>query len=194
MNDSNVTIADAADDAAGDEGLECSYFRVTIRAPIHKVWAEITRTENVLPFFFNSVCKTPGLAVGAPIRMVSKNGKYAAVVGDIIEFDPPHRYAHTFKFTSLDDPACIVRYSLREVEDGTEFTLINEAVPAGSKSEKYMMSGGKFITNNLKSFVETGKATAGGRCALFMMGLSAPFTPGRCRIEHWPFDRNIERA
>ena len=194
MNDSNVTIADATADTAREDELERSYFRVTIRAPIHKVWAEITRTESVLPFFFNSVCKTPGLEVGAPIRMVSKNGKYAAVVGDIIEFDPPHRYAHTFKFTNLDDPPCIVRYNLREVEGGTEFTLINEAVPAGSKSEKYMTSGGKFIANNLKSFVETGKATAGGRFALFMMGLTTPFTPDKCRIEHWPFERKIERS
>ena len=174
-----------------DAGQGRSYYRVVIDAPIHKVWAEITRTDSVLPFFFNSVCKTPGLAVGAPVRMVSKDGKYAAVVGDVLEFDPPFRYAHSFKFTSLDDPACVVRYVLKEVDGGTEFTLITEGVPAGSKSGKYMESGGHFITANLKSFVETGKPTTGGRIALFMMALSAPFTPARCRIENWPFDRKI---
>jgi len=168
-----------------------AYFRIVIRAPIHKVWAEITRTDSVLPFFFNSVCKTPGLEVGAPIRMVSKDGKYAAVVGDFVEFEPPYRYAHTFKFTNMDDPVCTVRYRLREVEGGTEFTLINEGLPAGTKTEKYMTSGGDFITKNLKALIETGKPTLGGRFALFMMGLMAAFTPKQCRSELWPFDRDI---
>jgi uncharacterized protein YndB with AHSA1/START domain len=175
---------------SGDRGGR-NYYRVVIEAPIHKVWAEITRTDSVLPFFFNSACKTPGLAVGAPVRMVSKDGKHAAVVGDVLEFEPPYRYAHSFKFTSLDDPACVVRYVLREVTGGTEFTLITEGVPAGTKSEKYMESGGHFITANLKAVVETGRPTTGGRIALFMMGLSALFTPARCRIENWPFDRKI---
>ena len=170
---------------------ERQYFRITIRAPIHKVWAELTRCDSVLPFFFNSRCTTPGLAPGAPIRMLSRDGKYAAVVGDVLEFEPPHRYAHTFKFTNLDDPPCVVRYRLKEVEEGTEFTLINENVAAGSKSEKYMTMGGHFITRNLKAIVETGKATWAGRLQLFMMGLFAPFTPKRCLSKNWPFDRKI---
>ena len=174
------------------ETAERQFYQVTINAPIHKVWAELTRRDSVLPFFFNSVCKTPGeMAVGTPVRMVSKNGKYAAVVGDILEFDPPHRYAHTFKFTTLDDPPCVVRYELEEVEGGTEFTLITEGVPAGTKSEGYMQQGGHFITANFKSFVETGKATPGGRFALFMMGLTAIFTPSVAKAENWPFDRKI---
>lgn len=186
-NETATTGHDEADAGAPDR----QYFRVVIRAPIHKVWAELTRCDSVLPFFFNSRCATPGLAPGAPIRMLSKDGKYASVVGDVLEFDPPHRYAHTFRFTNFDDPPCVVRYVLKEVPEGTEFTLINENVPAGTKTEKYMTSGGNFITKNLKALVETGKPTAGGRFALFMMGLFAPFTPKRCRADNWPFDRRI---
>jgi len=185
-------MSEAVTPVAG-ETAEKIYNRVVIRAPIQKVWAALTREDTVLPFFFNSTCKTPdGLKVGSPVRMVSKNGKHAAVVGDVLEFDPPYRYAHTFKFTSLDDPPCIIRYELKEVDGGTEFTLISERVPAGTKSEKYMTSGGEFIANNLKAFVETGKATAGGRFALFMMGLTAFMTPAACKIENWPFDRKID--
>lgn len=191
MNDTSATAVAAAEGAGDVERADKQYFRVTIRAPIHKVWAEITRRDSVLPFFFNSVCKTPGLEVGAPVRMQSKDGKYTSVVGDVIEFDPPNRYAHTFKFTNMDDPPCIVRYVLKEVDGGTEFTLINENMPKDTKTEKYMTSGGKFITENLKSFVETGKPTAGGRFALFMMGLFAAFTPKQSLSENWPFDRKI---
>jgi uncharacterized protein YndB with AHSA1/START domain len=175
----------------GPATAETARYRVIIRAPIHKVWAELTRTGSVLPFFFNGVCRTPGLAVGAPMRMQSKDGKNTSVAGEVLEFDPPHRYAHSFKFTNLDDPPCVVRYELKEVAEGTEFTLITENVPAGTKTEKYMISGGDFITKNLKAFVETGKATPGGRFALFVMGLFAPFTPKQSRSEHWPFERRI---
>ncbi len=173
--------------SSGDTDASRSYFRVTIRAPIHKVWAELTRTDSALPFFFNGVCRTPGLGVDAPIRMQSKDGKYTSVVGEVLEFEPPYRYAHTFKFTNLDDPPCIVRYVLKETDEGTEFTLINENVPPGTKTEKYMTSGGEFITENLKALVETGKPSFSGRVVLFMIGLSAPFTPKRCRSENWPF-------
>ena len=191
MTESNAPAEPRGFEAGGTKAAEKAYFRVVIRAPIHKVWAELTRTDSTLPFFFNSTCRTPGLEVGAPIRMLSKDGKYASVVGDVIEFEPPYRYAHTFKFTNLDDPPCVVRYVLKEVDGGTEFTLINENVPSETKTEKYMTSGGDFITRNLKALIETGKPTTGGRVALFMMGLFAPFTPKQSLAENWPFDRKI---
>ena len=184
MNETSATHTDG--ECGTQEEATCSYFRIHINAPIDAVWAALTRTDTVLPFFFNGVCKTPGLAKGAPIRMQSKDGKYTSVVGEVLEFDPPYRYAHSFKFTAYDDPPCVVRYRLVEADGGTDFILINENVPAGTTSEKYMTQGGTFIIENLKALVETGKPTAGGRFALFMMGLLAPFTPKRCRSEHWP--------
>jgi uncharacterized protein YndB with AHSA1/START domain len=186
MNDTTPAEALSPQHSDSAAKAEKSYFRVVIRAPIHKVWAELTRTDAVLPFFFNAVCKTTKLGVKAPVRMRSKDGKYTSVVGEVLEFEPPYRYSHTFQFTNFDDPPCIVRYVLKEVDGGTEFTLINENVPAGTKTEKYMTQGGTFITEDLKAIVETGKPTAGGRFALFMMGLFAPFTPKKCQSENWP--------
>ena len=187
-----TTDAPVSETPGGDATTDDkAVFRVHIRAPIHKVWAELTRTDSVLPFFFNGTCRTPGLEVGAPMRIVTKDGKYTSVVGDVIEFDPPYRYAHSFKFTNLDDPPCIVRYVLEETDEGTQFTLINENMPAGTKTEKYMTQGGEFITQNLKALIETGKPTASGRFALFMMGLMAPFTPKVSLSENWPFDRKL---
>lgn len=186
MTESPTARPDTAIPGGQADTAEKSYFRVVIRAPIDKVWAELTRTDAVLPFFFNSVCDTTGLEKGAPIRMRSKNGRYTSVVGDVLEFEPPYRYSHTFKFTNFDDPPCVVHYRLKEVDDGTEFTLINENVPVGTKTEKYMTQGGTFITENLKAIVETGRPTAGGRFALAMMGLFSVFTPKRSLSENWP--------
>ena len=51
MNDPNTTTFDQHPDTGTEERDDRQYFRVTIRAPIHKVWAEITRTDKLLPFF-----------------------------------------------------------------------------------------------------------------------------------------------
>lgn len=166
-------------------------YKVLINAPIETVWSTLVKTDEVLPFFFGAVCETDGAGLrrGARMRMVSRDRKFAAVVGEVLEFEPPHRYAHTFKFTQFDDAPCIVRYELKETPEGVEFLLITENAPAGSQTEKAMAQGGPFITGNLKSLCETGRPAFSGRMVLLMNPLMALLTPARCRIEHWPLDR-----
>lgn len=169
--------------------LPKSIFKTVINAPIDKVWAELTKTDGLACHFFNARLDTPGLEVGNPIRMRSKDNKYTSVVGEVLEWEPPYLYSHSFKFTNLDDPYCKVTYKLKEVEGGTEFTLINEHVPANTKTAKYMEQGGAFITQTLKEVVENGRPSFGHRMMLWMMGAMAFATPAVCKSENWPFDR-----
>lgn len=163
-------------------------YKVLINAPIETVWSTLVKTDEALPFFFGAVCETDGggLRRGARMRMVSSDRKFAAVVGEVLEFDPPHRYAHTFRFTQFDDAPCIVRYELKQTPEGVEFVLITESVPEGTQTEKSMAQGGPFITGNLKALAETGKPAFSGRMVMLMNPLMAFMTPARCRIEHWP--------
>ncbi|WP_323762625.1 SRPBCC domain-containing protein [Maricaulis sp.] len=171
--------------------IRTSMYRVIIKASIDQVWSELIRSDRPLPFFFNGQYDTPGLQDGAAFAMRTPDGKHTLVMGKVIEFEPPHRYAHTFRFTTSDDPVSIVRYALKEVEGGVEFTLINEhsAADEVSKSEKQMAQGAKFICENLKALVETGKATTGGRMMLFMFSLMAPMTPKSALSSNWPLER-----
>ena len=165
-------------------------YKVLIKAPIETVWAELVKTDDVLPFFFGSVCRTPGeLGVGAPFAMQSKNGKFSGVVGNVTEFSPPHRYSHSFKFTNFDDPPCTVTYELKDTPEGTEFSLITSNVPPGTKTEAQMKQGGNFIVNVLKSVIETGRPSFGYRLLLGIIGLAAPFTPKQSRTKNWPFEK-----
>ena len=177
--------------ATPSDALRTSMYRVVIRASIETVWSELIRTDRPLPFFFGGQYDTPGLETGAPFAMRTPDGKFTMAMGEVIEFEPPYRYAHTFRFTTSDDPVSVVRYILKEVEGGTEFTLINEhpADDPVSKSEKQMAQGAKFIGDNLKSVVETGRATFGGRMMLGLFSLMAPLTPKAARSENWPLDR-----
>ncbi len=166
-------------------------YRVTINAPIEDVWAELIRTDRPLPFFYGAVCDTPGLQENAPIRMRSPNGKHTSVAGTVTVFEPPYRYGHTFKFTHLDDPVCTVLYELKATPHGTEFTLTTQNVPANTQTGKAMAGGGKFITENLKALVETGRPTLSGRMLLFIIALMGPLAPKACLSENWPMDRKI---
>ena len=165
-------------------------YKVVIDAPIDVVWNTLVKTDEVLPFFFGAVCEAEGgtLKPGHRMRMVTPDRKYASVVGEVIEFSPPHRYAHTFKFTQWDDAYCTVTYELKETPGGTEFSLITTGVPAGTKTAKSMVQGGSFITQNLKSLVEKGKPLFSGRMVMMLGPVMGLMTPAACRIEHWPLD------
>lgn len=165
--------------------------RIIIKAPIQQVWDALTQEGVVLNHFFGSVMHTTGLKPGAQLRMRTPDGKYTGVVGEILECNPPYRFSHTFRFTNLDEAPCRVTYELKEVDGGVEFTLISDAVPVGTKTEKQMAQGGPFICDVLKSVVETGRPSFGKRMILGIIRLTTPLTPARCRSENWPLDRRV---
>lgn len=170
-----------------------SKFRVHIEAPIEDVWHEITRTDEPILAFFNSRMDVGVLAPGSRLAMRTPDGKYTAIVGEILEWDPPKRFAHTFKFTAYDDPECQVLYDLEEVEGGTQFTLTIKDLPEGTKTAKQMVQGGTMIVNTLKRVMETGKPSLGIRVLYTLFKLTAPFTPKRCLSEHWSIEGGSRR-
>lgn len=170
---------------------EKSVHRTFINAPIETVWSVLVATDKPLPFFFGSICDTKdGLKPGARMRMVHPNRKFAMVVGEVLAFEPPHRYAHTFKMTNLKDDPCQVTYELREKDGGTEFDLIIKGAIEGSDLHKQMVNGQDFIAKNLKSIAEKGKPAFSGTMVTLMSPLVALFSKEEQRIEHWPLEED----
>lgn len=161
-------------------------FKIFIKGRIEDVWREITKTDSVQGCFFNMRLHTNGLKPGGQIRMRTGSGKYTGAIGEILEFDPPRRYAHTFRFTNLNDPPCRVIYDLTPVEGGVEFMMTLEDLPSGTKTAKQMTQGGTMIVNTLKAIVETGKPSFGTRMLYCMFKVMEPFTPKSMRTENWP--------
>lgn len=161
--------------------------RVMIKAPREIVWNTLVKTDEALPSFFGSVCETKaGLREGANYRMVSANRKVAMVVGEVLRFEPPHVYSHTFTMTNIDEPPVTVTYTLVEKDGGTEFELRIDNLVPGSKLAKEMVSSQGFIASNLKSICERGKPAITGR----MVGVLGPvftrFAKKTQAIENWP--------
>ncbi|MEM9938458.1 MAG: SRPBCC domain-containing protein [Pseudomonadota bacterium] len=168
---------------------EKTIHRTQIDAPIETVWSILVATDKPLPFLFGSICDTAdGLKPGAKMRMVHPNRRIAMVVGEVLAFEPPYRYSHTFKMTNLDDDPCQVTYELREKDGGTEFDLIIENAIEGSKLHKEMLGAQDFIASNLKRLAETGKPAFTGRMVGVMAPVIALFAKKQQRIEHWPLE------
>lgn len=129
-----------------------------------------------------------GLKPGAKYRMVHPNNKIAMVVGEVITFDPPHTYAHTFSMTNIDEPPCKVTYTLTERDGGTEFCLTIENAIEGSKLYKEMAGAQGFIGSNLKSLCETGRPAFTGRMVGVLSPIFGLLAKKSQRIEHWPLD------
>lgn len=160
-------------------------FRIHIQGSIQDVWNEITRTDEVIPCFFNMRLHAPRLEQGSKLQMRTKSDKYVGVVGEILQWEPPRRFAHTFQFTQRNDPPCVVSYELAPKDGGVEFTMrISDLVP-GTKTAKGMLQGAGLILNTLKRVIETGRPSFGVRFLFGLFALMEPMTPKRCRVENW---------
>jgi len=180
---------------AGDGGD--AVFRIFIRADIQRVWRELTKTGEAQGAVFNAWLHTNGLhglAPGARMQMRTGTGRHVIVDGDVVAFEPPHRFVHTHRFTQYDDPVCQVSYELKPVGQGAnagvEVTLRVIGLPAGTKTGKSMASGGTMILANLKAICESGRPPFGTRLMYWMFERMEFVLPARTRSEHWPLARN----
>ncbi len=163
-------------------------FRIVVNGTMEAVFRELTKTGEPQGAVFSSMLtlEAPGLVRGRRMQMRTVSGRHAIVVGEVVEHEPPARFAHTHRFTQHDDPFCTVVYELRKVDGGVEVTLTVENIPAGTKTETEMMRGGDFILKNLKSIVETGRPPLGTRLMYAMFGALEFVLPAKTKSEHWP--------
>lgn len=161
-------------------------FRIVINAPIERVWRELTKTDEAQGAIFNAWLHTSELAPGGRMQMRTGSGKHVIVDGAVEEFDPPHRFVHTHRFTQYDDPVCKVAYELKPVDGGVEVTLKVLEMPVGTRTAKDMQAGGMMILNTLKAICETGKPKLGTRLMYVMFGLMEFVLPKKTRAENWP--------
>jgi len=143
--------------------------RIVIRGRIEDVWRELTKQGEPQAAIFNAWLHAQRLAHGAKLQMRTRDGRHTLVIGEILDFDPPRRFAHTFRFTQYDDAPCTVIYELRPVADGVEVSLIVENMPAGTRTAKDMTKGSTMILNTLKAVVENGRPPLGTRLMYWMM-------------------------
>ena len=169
-------------------------FRVVIAGSQQAIFDELTRTDRPLGAIFNARRHVTGPGPGERMQMRTASGDYVIVDGEVLEYDPPRRYAHTHRFTRLDDPVCRVTYELKPVTGGIEVTLTVDDLPLGTSTAKNMQRGGPFILDNLKAIVESGRPPLLTRAMYGAMDALEFLLPARSKSGHWPLEREAASA
>jgi uncharacterized protein YndB with AHSA1/START domain len=164
--------------------------KIVIAGSQQAIWRELTKQGEPQAAVFNAWLHAQSLAPGHRIQMRTASGDKVIVVGEVLEFDPPNRFVHTFRFTQYDDPPCTVIYELRPVEGGIEVSLIVENLPVGTRTARSMVSGSRNILETLRRVVETGRPSFGKRLMYGLFDRMEFVLPKRCDASHWPLEEN----
>lgn len=165
---------------------DTAVFRVRIRGSLQAVWRELTKQGEPQAAVFNAWLTAQALLPGRPIQMRTGSGRHTLVIGTVTAFEPPYRFAHTFRFTQYDDPECEVSYVLREVDGAVECTLTVDRLPLGTRTAKDMASGGQAIVDTLRAIVEQGRPPLKVRLMYWMFERMEFVLPKRTASSNWP--------
>jgi len=160
--------------------------RIVIRGSMEAVWRELTKDDEPRAAIFNAWLHAQSFAPGSALQMRTADGRNVLVIGRVVEFSPPRRFAHTFRFTQYDDPECTVVYELKAVPEGVEVSLIIENLAPGTRTAKDMTSGSRSILATLRSIVESGRPRLKTRIMYWLFGKIGFLLPARTRAERWP--------
>ncbi|WP_116809757.1 SRPBCC domain-containing protein [Steroidobacter cummioxidans] len=160
--------------------------RIVIDGSLEAIWRELTKQDEPQLAVFNTWLHAQTLRPGARMQMRTSSQKKVMVVGEVLDYDPPRRFSHSFRFAGYDDPPCVVTYELKPVTGGVEVTLLVDNIPMGTPTAKGIAGGMPVILQRLKAIVETGQPALSTRL-LYAAFAKLEFTlPRKCDVANWP--------
>jgi len=129
-----------------------------IRTAPQTLWEALTWPEFTAQYWFG-MRQESDWTVGAPWRMLFPDGRLADD-GEILQIDPPHRLALTWR--NLFHPELASEgysrcsFELSPIGEAVKLTVTHEIDVADSKLIRVLSGGWPPILSNLKSLLETG--------------------------------------
>lgn len=129
-------------------------YEIEVTATSTAAWAALTEPDTVKRYYFGTAPRTTW-EVGSPIEFVDDDGE-AQIVGEMLEFEPPTRLAHTFIATwygERDDQGSL-HWQVTETDDGCRITLIHRGARADTREGSETVDGSRQIIDSLKELLD----------------------------------------
>lgn len=159
-------------------------YSIDIKAPIQRVWDEITKSGKVCRPMYDTVMDG-AVKAGSPYRYRSQSGKHVFTKGTILEVDPPRKLVQTFQFTNLNEKPSLVTWTLEETGGITRVTIVHSKFD-GEQTVKAVDGGWPTILSLYKSVCETGTIPFGKKVRAFMMNAMSFMIPKSMSAEKHP--------
>lgn len=130
-------------------------YEVEVAATPAAAWAALTDPDTVRRYYYGTAPRTTW-EVGAPIEFVDDDGA-AQIVGEVLEFEPPRRLAHTFIATwygDRDDQGSL-HWEVAPSGTGCRITLIHRGAQAQTREGSETADGSRHIIDSLKELLES---------------------------------------
>ncbi len=139
-------------------------FTVFIKAEPERVWEAITRSDFTVQYYFASTVESDWQP-GSPYTYAIQGEP--AIVGEVLESDPPRRLVCTFDARWDDevapDPPSRISWEIVEAGPGvSQLTVVHDGFEAEDATFGQIGGGMPFILSGLKTLLETGRAADAG--------------------------------
>jgi uncharacterized protein YndB with AHSA1/START domain len=128
-------------------------YEVEVIADPETTWAALTEPETVKRYYYGTAPRTTW-EVGAVIDFVDDDGD-VQLTGEILEFDPPRRLAHTFIATwygERDDQGSL-HWELEPTAAGCRITLVHRGARAETREGSETSGGSREILEALRDLL-----------------------------------------
>ena len=146
-------------DHAAEETKPSQVFAIFIRATPERVWEAITSSEYTLKYYFSSAVESD-LKPGSPI-VYAIDGE-PAILGEVLEADPPTKLVCTFDARWDDDvrpdAPSTISWLIEPAGPGvSKVTVVHDGFAGETATSKQVGGGMPFILSGLKTLLETGE-------------------------------------
>jgi uncharacterized protein YndB with AHSA1/START domain/DNA-binding transcriptional ArsR family regulator len=136
-------------------------FTVYVRTTPDQAWQAITDPEFTSQYYYASTVESDWTP-GSPYRYLIGDGE--AIVGEVLEADPPRHLAMTFDARwdegVAGDPPSRISWEITDAGPGVvEITVVHDGLVPGSATAD-QVSGMTYILSGLKTLLETGEPLA----------------------------------
>jgi uncharacterized protein YndB with AHSA1/START domain/DNA-binding transcriptional ArsR family regulator len=131
-------------------------YEVYIQAPPERVWQAITDPVFTRQYYYDNEVASDWQP-GAKLVYRDVNDGSEAIIGEIVEADPPRRLVHTFHFPGTDESPSRVTWTIEPRGEASLLILVHDDFDGETTTYRSVEHGWVPILSGLKTLLETGK-------------------------------------